>query len=294
MMFGTWIWHPEDIRRPGPGPWSWFHILWLFIMIISTFLIVFFYARKRKYKYDVMIARIFGGILLVAEIIKVITFCNHYGYFRTEYLSLSICSMPMYVLIISAFINKEGNKFQLSCFRFVTIFGFIGGIGVMIMPGVTLNTPFVYYSIHTMLWHTILVIVSVYYFVSLDWKDFSIKNLIIPFSIFTAFTGIAIMINEIGYKYYIDTPIGRERHDILNYFFIASHNFKESPCPYPVLNIIKDKAPYPIFVISFLFLMFTIITIIYHLRVTITLVIDKYKRNKQVEFKKSVEEIDSL
>jgi len=155
----------------------------------------------------------------------------------------------MLFLVVASFFKSLDKKIPNMCIRLASYFGIIGGLGVMIYPAQTLSYPFVWYSIHTMLWHSSLICISLYYFTSMDLgKD--LKKDIIPLSIgTTALTITAISLNEILYvTYYV--PIGSKYNppDKINFFWIARH-FDTS---YPLLGIIKKNVPFVVFAIIFL------------------------------------------
>ncbi len=131
----------------------------------------------------------------------------------------------------------------------------------MIYPAATLATKYVYYSIHTMLWHSLLVCYSLYYFASIDLGK-SFKKDLIPISIgFVGVTLIAIALNEILYvTYYV--PIGSKLSpkDTINFFWIANHFDTE----YPILSLIKKNAHFVVFILCFITTVLLINVIIHY------------------------------
>lgn len=246
----------------GPGSYSWYHFLWIFILIVGTFLLIYFIARKHDKKKDLLVCRIFAIELVILEVIKIITNTIYYQKFYVkDCVSFAFCSIPTFFLVIASFFKSLDKKVPNACIKLGSYIGLIGGLGVMIYPAKTLSYPFVWYSIHTMLWHSSLACFSIYFFISMDLGK-SLKKDMIPLSIgTTALTITAISLNEIlYYTYYL--PIGSKYNpaDEVNFFWISRH-FDTS---YPVLGIIKKNASYTIFAISFLLTILLLMVIIHY------------------------------
>ncbi|MEE3401879.1 MAG: hypothetical protein VZR76_02565, partial [Candidatus Enteromonas sp.] len=149
-----WTWNGDSSN--GPGIFSWFHILWLLIAIAGAVGLVFLAKKKDKIKrLDDWVILSMAVVLIISEIPKHILYdIEYYGYLRIDILPFSFCSVPMFIALVGALV-KEG-KIKNVCYTFLSFYGIIGGVAVLIYAS-TLETPFVYISLQTMLWHAILL-----------------------------------------------------------------------------------------------------------------------------------------
>lgn len=252
-----WLWGKDETVM-GPGAWSWYHIIWIFILMCLCFCLIYFFARKHNTNVDKWIIRIFAISLIVLELSKQILYTIKSGHYVFSEFPFDICSLPIYCLAISSFITNENNIVKKTCNCAAAYIGFIGGIAIMIYPAFVLKTPYVFKSIHTMLWHTLITSVGFYLLISKQYYKLKFVKTFIPTSIiFTIGTFIAIGLNEIIYSAYL-LPNNLEKSNPINCFYIASH-YNTS---YPVLNLIKPNVPFPVFILIFLISLMVIIFLI--------------------------------
>ncbi len=157
--------HSEDLT------YSSFHIIALLITFAFTVLLVTRAKKDRESEERYMFGRFdrvdytvfFIGIMLLGiELFKQLYYLNlnqgienylWYGF------PLQFCSVPMFLYPLTPFIKNK--KIKDAVYSFIGIFTAVGGLAVMIV-GQSVFTLQVAISVHTMLWHGAMVVVSIY------------------------------------------------------------------------------------------------------------------------------------
>ena len=243
--FIEWTWGSIEAGDVGPGMFSWFHILWLIIMIVASVVISLTVGKKNNPKYDRIVVLIFSIILVICEVFKQLFWFEFYGYYRFEIFPFQFCTVPIYVSIAASIIRSD--KIREICYRFLAFFGIIGGLAVMLIPTAVLYTYFVAMSLHSMIWHSILVIMGVYLIVSRGYGK-KIKELYVPALMLVGFVILAIIGNILVYKLHLGTP-NCQPGDNLSMFYISPYY----PTQLPLLGAIQNIS-YPLFVLCYLIL----------------------------------------
>ena len=236
----------------GPGMFSWFHLLWLGIMILGSIIISITVGKKHNPKYDWVVIAVFSVILVVCEVFKQLFWWEFYGYYRFEIFPYQFCTVPIYVAIATTLIPSR--KAKELCYKFLAFYGIIGGLAVMLIPTAVLYTYFIPMSIHSMLWHSVLVIMGVYLIVSRGYGK-RIKELFSPCLLFLCFIALAIIGNILVYKLHLGTP-ACQPGDNLSMFYISPYY----PTQLPLLGAVQEFS-YPLFVFCYavLFNLFSLI-----------------------------------
>jgi uncharacterized membrane protein YwaF len=242
-FFIDWTWGDINAGDVGPGMFSWFHILSLVIMIIACIILCMTIAKKHNPKYDRIIVSIFSIILLICEVFKQLFWYEFYGYYRFEIFPYQFCTVPIYVSIVASIIPSD--KVREVCYRFLAFYGIIGGIAVMLVPTAVLYTYFVAMSLHSMIWHSILVIMGAYLIVSRNYGN-KIKELFVPSLMLLGFVTIALIGNILVYKLHLGTE-NCQPGDNLSMFYISPYYDTQLP----LLGMIQ-KFSYPLFFLSYL------------------------------------------
>ncbi len=238
--FVNWTWGDPNADVVGPGMFSWFHILWLVIMVVFC-VALGLYARKHDPKTDRKVIGVLAVILLLGEIFKQLFWFEYYGYYRFQILPYQFCSVPIYVSLFAAFAPWE--KAREVCCRFLAFFGIIGGLAVMLVPTAVLYTYFVPISLHSMIWHSILVAMGVYLIVSRGYGK-QIKEMLTPFYMFLGFVAVAILGNVLVYKLHLEHHAVDD--DMLSMFYISPYYTTELP----LLGAVQEFS-YPLFVLCY-------------------------------------------
>lgn len=243
QVFLDWTWGNINAGEVGPGMLSWFHILSLVLMVIATVVICLTLGRKHNDKIDRWVVGIFAVLLLAGEVFKQLFWYAFYGYYRWEIFPFQFCSVPIYVSLFATV--APWAKVREMCYRFLAFFGIIGGLVVMAVPSAVLYTYFVPISIHSMVWHSILIIMGVYLIVSRGYGR-KLKELLTPFYMFLGFVAIAIIGNVLVYKLHLGTA-ACQPGDNLSMFYLSPYY----PTQFPLLGAVQSFS-YPVFVLAYI------------------------------------------
>lgn len=241
----NWTWGDINNGDVGPGAFSWFHILWLAIMVVACVVFGLTVARKHSPKADRIVISIFSLILIGCEVFKQLFWFEFYEYYRFEIFPFQFCSVPIYVAFIASVIPWD--KVREACYRFLAFYGIIGGLAVMLIPNAVLYTYFIPMSIHSMLWHTVLVVMGVYLIISRGYGR-NIREMLTPSAIFLGFVALAIIGNVLVYKLHLGTP-ACQPGDNLSMFYISPYY----PTQLPLLGAVQNVS-YPLFVLCYILL----------------------------------------
>ena len=155
-------------------------------------------------------------------------------------ISFQICSIPMYLLPCIYFM-KEG-KLKQAFIGYVSFQSFTSAFFYFVKPAAVIGTSYVAISMHSILWHALMVGSGVYAMIAygLLTKE-GFKTFIYSYMLWVVTVAIAIIANIILIKAVPGTPV--------NLFYIAPN----STFKFPLLSIIfKEPKPYPLFILGFL------------------------------------------
>jgi uncharacterized membrane protein YwaF len=235
-----WVWPGET-----PEVFGWYHIMWLFIMMLACVLVVLFLSKKHDDKIDEKLVFYVGAGLIILEIFKQIFKVLANGYYNWNDFPFQFCSVPMYVSFAVRFIKKEDIKETL--YIFLASFGFLAGLAVMIYPGSVYNTDYIPMLIHTMIWHSSMVVVGIHLIISRGYGK-KLKELVKPSILLFGLVTIALVVNIIAQGAYFGNP-GNDYHGSFNLFYVSPFE----NCPLPILgDVIKDNVIFPVFFLSYL------------------------------------------
>ena len=245
QVFLDMTWGNINNGDVGPGAFSWFHLLWLGIMVVGCVVMALTVARKHNGKIDRIVIAAFSVILIGCEVFKQLFWFEFYGYYRFEIFPFQFCSVPIYIAIAAAIVRSE--KVREVLYRFLAFYGIIGGLAVMLIPASVLYTYFVAMSLHSMIWHSILVIMGVYLIVSRGYGK-KLSELKAPSLMLLGFIVVAIIGNILVYNLHLNTP-NCQPGDNLSMFFISPYY----PTQLPLLGAVQEIS-YPLFVLCYIVL----------------------------------------
>lgn len=229
-----------------PTIFGWFHILWLFIMIVACVLIIIFRKKisQKGVKYTILTV---GILLILFEIMKQLVYSFNWNE-ETQTVTWSyqwyafpfqFCSTPMYLMLIAGLCKK--NLFRDSLYAYLATFALFGGFIVMVYPG-DVFTSTIFISIHTMLWHSSMVVIGV-----LIWAtnsiEFKQKTFLKALCVFASMLAIAMLANFI-WKW----AGGIETGQTFNMFYISPYY----SCHLALLSTIYANAPYIVFLLCYI------------------------------------------
>ena len=120
----------------------------------------------------------------------------------------------------------------------------------MLYPGSCFSTDYVTILLHTMMWHSSMVIMGVYLIVSKEYCK-EIKNALKEITpgtiIFAIIVTFALIVNIVGYKAYFGTD--KNIHNETLFLMYISPYYGN---PFPILGTIKEKVPFIVFFICYL------------------------------------------
>ena len=155
-------------------------------------------------------------------------------------ISFQICSIPMYLLPFIYFM-KEG-KLKQAFVGYVSFQSFTSAFFYFVRPAAALNTAYVAITVHSVLWHSLMVASGVYAMIAygLLTKE-GFRSFIYSYILWVVTVVIAVILNIILIKTNPGTP--------LNLFYIAPN----STFKYPLLSILfKEPKPYLLFLLVYL------------------------------------------
>ncbi len=239
----NWTWGDIAADEVGPGMFSWFHILCLVLMVAFTVAMCVIWGRKHNPKIDRIVVGVFAVLLVLGEVFKQLFWYEYYQYYRWEIFPYQFCSVPIYISVFASLVPWE--KVREVCYRFLAFFGIIGGITVMAVPSAVLYTYFVPISIHSMVWHSVLIAMGAYLIVSRGYGR-KFKELLAPFIMFLGCVAVAIVGNVLVYKLHLGTD-ACQPGDNLSMFYISPYYDTQLP----VLGAVQDIS-YPLFVLVYI------------------------------------------
>ena len=151
--------------QPVPQPWGAYHLAWIAAAVTGVCLTFLLSPRlrTRERAADALTAAI-GYFLLVLEILKQTVGSLHVTNNGIEYnypwsiFPFQLCSTPLYVCPFIP-VLRQGKLHGALC-GFLGTFGILGGICVLLNPK-TVFCEKVFGNLHTMLWHTGLILLGV-------------------------------------------------------------------------------------------------------------------------------------
>ncbi len=227
-----------DSSMTKPTPYGWFHLMWLGLTIITTFLLIMFF-RNSSEKTIRKIIFIFGIIIFFMEIYKMINFSynpeTQVWDFQWYAFPFQFCSTPIYVCLLVGFTSNK--KLLDALYNYIAIFILFAGLCVVFYP-VTIFVSTIGINIQTAFLHCGMVVLGIF---MIAWKkDFNLKSIINASFVFITFLLIAMILN-IGFHF---TGI----NETFNMFFISPYY----PCTLIILDKIYLKAPYIIFLLTYM------------------------------------------
>ena len=243
QFFIDWTWGDIALDEVGPGMFSWFHILSLVLMVLFTVAVCKLFATKHSESMDRKVVGVFAVLLVLGEVFKQLFWFEYYGYYRWEIFPFQFCSVPIYVSVFATLVPSE--RIREVCYRFLAFFGIIGGIAVMAVPSAVLYTYFVPISIHSMVWHSILIAMGVYLIVSRRYGR-KLQELLTPFYMYLSCIILALVGNVLVYKLHLGTDACHPG-DNLSMFYLSPYY----PTQFPLLGAVQELS-YPLFVLTYI------------------------------------------
>lgn len=119
------------------------------------------------------------------------------------------CSLPLYICLTAPMLGRRAKR---ACYRFLALFGTVGGYLVMGYPSLpgTLSM-----CIHSMLWHTFMIALGVYLLIGLPCNGSWRRDWLPAAGMFLFFFAVATTLNLLL------GPIARDAGSVLNLFYMS-------------------------------------------------------------------------
>ena len=244
-----------------PILYGWYHILCLALVAIACiFIVVKRNTLTERAVWRTLLA--FWLVVVVFEIVKQINFSYSptsgdwtYQWYAFPF---QFCSSIIYVLPLAVFIKNE--TFRSFMYSFLATYNLFAGIAVMLYPS-TVFIDVTYINIQTMVHHGLMVIVGVLMYAT-GMVKFNFKTIAKAVAVFAGLLAVAFALNKV-----FDDKSG------FNMFFIDIEG-----CELPVLNIISQNAPYPVFLLCYIIGFTICAAIILGLAKLVSLAIEKIEK----------------
>lgn len=225
-----------------PKLFGWFHIVGLLFVIVFGYLGVLV-GRKFKAKDDEKKAKTILWIVeicfIVLEGAKETYYAIENGGYRWDLFPMQICSIIFLVMPI-AILCKNGIV-KDSILGFIGFCSLAGAAFYFCNPTVALNSKYIILSMHSYIWHWLMIATGTFIIVSFDLlKKDTLRMLVGSYTVWFIFAILAAIINNVCYKLAPELNI--------DYYHIGYVKVV-----YPVLNLLfKYPEPYTLFFITFI------------------------------------------
>ena len=152
------------IPMERPASYSPFHLIFTFVGLTVAILLAFL-LRKLNDKQNKIFLGVIGGVLAVSEVIKIL-FTNQMlngGNFAWWVFPFQLCSIPMYLCLIVAFVKSE--KFNSYLYEFMFSISLATAFITFAEPS-GLHKDFWFLTLHSYIWHLTLVFIGFYLYFS--------------------------------------------------------------------------------------------------------------------------------
>ena len=225
-----------------------FHLLCIGIMVVMI-LILFLLRRRHSEKQLKIVIGVYGIVAFILELLKQISWSYNYDLtynivtwdFTWYSAPFQLCTTPIFVTLICLFLKK--GKVRDSLLSYMAFYTIWGSFTTIILPDSCLIDE-ILINIHTMWLHLGGFVVSSYLLFSNE-LEFKKDNLYGAIKIFIEFVAIAMILN-IGV--YNSGILNGETFDM---FYISPY-FEKS---LPVFMDLYKILPYPLYLISYIFIL---------------------------------------
>jgi len=170
-------------------------------IVIGLIIGLYFLLRKRSLKMQLIPFMVIAGLLIVMEIAKqIISIVNGYNFFH---IPLHICSVFLFSFALAVFL-KQGSRASKMFWALSLIVGSLVVALMLIGPNIILSGSIntssatsLFMSIHTIVYHYILIVFVVLAFMFGFHKKLSFLDLMLGIAAFAVFLIIAIIMSNV-------------------------------------------------------------------------------------------------
>ena len=190
-----------------------FHLTSLAVCIALTAAVFVFHPRLPKRYLDLTVFSS-GAVLLLLEVYKQLY--HHLilgnGHYNFGILPLQFCSYSLYLFLLVPLLPE--GRIKQTLYSFCALYQVMGGCIVMGYPTLYKELPL---SIHTMLWHTVMIVTGVLILKKLNFGRRFFGELLPPTAVFLVTAAIAVSLN------YLLTPYTKSSPSPLNLFYMSPY-----------------------------------------------------------------------
>jgi hypothetical protein len=232
-----------------PESYGVFHIVCCVITLAGAFFLCRLH-KKPSEKFVRGLLLITSITVMLLEVYKQLafTFDVQDGELVKDYLwyafPFQFCSTPMYVCLLAGLIKQD--KIHRALCAYLATFSTFAGLCVMFYPGdVFIRTIGI--NIQTMIHHGLQVVLGVFYTVHyFGTRDRSKRRLfhIGAIGVFAVMVLVALLLNLTVHN----ALVSAGNDETFNMYFISPYH----ECTLPVLSLIDDRLPYPVFLMIYI------------------------------------------
>ena len=222
-----------------------FHLGFLIAFILATVIVsIWLYKIPNDYTVRAFVA-VCWGIMLLFEVYKQINFAFSYNAqtqtvvwdYDWHSFPFQFCSSPLYLFPFAVFLKD--CKVRDAFLAYLCTFSFFGGLVVMIYPG-SVFTEDLMINVQTMVHHGLQALVGIVLTVSyrkkFTWTFFATGTIV-----FAGMLSVAMFLN-----WFVPNVIGtQDKFTMFSLSWIYG-------CELPLLDVIFEKAPYIVFLLSYI------------------------------------------
>lgn len=245
--------HLLDAQMQRPSMYGIFHLTAFALTIaLAVFLVIKF--KNAKDGVFRRICLVFWLILVLFETYKQVNFSFNYNggdpYWDYQWYAFPFqnCSALLYVLPF-VFLSKPGGAVRRSACAYTAFYSMFAGLAVMLYPA-TVFTETIGINIQTMVWHGTQLALGVF-FIAYHRKQLNFRFFLSAIPAFLCLVAVALALDMIVPCFTDET---------FNMFFISP----KFPCTLPLLSVVWDKAPWPVFIAAYI-LGFTLAALLMYL-----------------------------
>ncbi len=217
-----------------------FHIIGVLLAIAAGFGGYFLgkkFKENKKNRYAFLLISEIAFIVL--EIAKEAFYAIENGGYRWDMFPMQICSIILFVLPV-VLIVKDGVV-KDSALGFIGFCSLAGAIFYFFNPTAALNTPYILLSVHSFLWHWLMIATGVFVIVAFGLLRKNVLRVLIgSYAVWLVFGVVAAVANNVAYA--VSPELG------IDYYHIGYVKVI-----YPLLNILfKTPEPYVPFFLCFM------------------------------------------
>ena len=237
--------HILQLEATEPLPYGPYHIFCLLAIVgLTVWLCVRFRDADEKIVNRIML--IVWIIMVTGEVYKQIVYSMDvnadvaewsYQWYAFPY---QFCSTPIYVLPFAIFFKGKVRDFAVA---YMMSFSLFAGLAVMVYP-VDIFIGMIGINLQTALHHGLQVVLGIYLAVHKR-RELSLRHYARAIPVFAITASVALILNLVAYHSFV--AIGGEI-PTFNMFFISPYY----ECTLPLVGLIYDVVPYPVFLLVYL------------------------------------------